>query len=552
MSLHWPKALERIAWPIAFVAGLPAAMVAARILLPEGPVEVLASRTRDAAIEKVRAVGKPRKAGGSGLSSYLWNALLLGAAFVMIDEYAGLDILHTALGADILPKTELQRGLRRHRAAWREAKASGDPATVRETFFRLKRERFGLMGVRYQEEAMRTPWDTGERSSEMLDPRDVRVFFLLAEGSTRVAAKIYIAFNADPGEPGVREKVDRTTRWILTRQVESRLAEARLEMPCRLERAYRDRGEGEHLVQWGRNEDGSHTLADAWDRRRTVFVPGDGQIAELLRDLDNAHDRVSEHWCKFHENYMTSSSLLAYIGLHRRFLTHFLVDEYTSTPALRDAKSSNVHDWACDMAGLVQAHSTAESDPNDSDLEYQRSIVSPLEEMGLNQAHVEEKIRILAAVPRGQSCGYVRRIIRQCDWQKLAEALPDDRKLAIDLFEPRTVFESAFDEKTRSAVVKSIDNITDKYFTNLSSPTKYTLSKHAIGASAKHSFANGSNELVIPSGGMDEVNRSIHDIGAGGFKGLGTGLTLGLGSHTASSRLSRDEKTPLMSPKDKV
>lgn len=278
VSSHWSRALERIAWPIAFVTALPAAMVAARILLPEGPADVLASRTRHVAIEKVRAVAAPRKAGGGGgLSSYLRNAALLGAVFVMLDEYAGLDILYTAFGVDILPKTELQKGLRRHRGMWREAKASGSPATVRETFFRLRRERFGLMGVKYQEEAMKTPWDTGTANSELLDPRDVRVFFVLSEGSASLVGKIHIAFNADPaGEPGVREKVDRTTKWILTRQVESRLAEGRLEMPCRLERVYRDRSESEHMVQWGRNEDGSPTLADAWDRRRTVFVAGDG------------------------------------------------------------------------------------------------------------------------------------------------------------------------------------------------------------------------------------------------------------------------------------
>lgn len=121
---------------------------------------------------------------------------------------------------------------------------------------------------------MKTPWDTG-KSSELLDPRHVRVFFVLSEGSTSVVAKIYIAFNTDPDEPRVQEKVDRTTMWILTRQVESRMAEGRLEMPCKLERAYRDRTEGEHLLKWDRNEDGSHTLADAWDHRRSIFVAED-------------------------------------------------------------------------------------------------------------------------------------------------------------------------------------------------------------------------------------------------------------------------------------
>lgn len=287
-SSHWPRALERIAWPIAFVVALPTAMVAARILRPEGAAEVAAG-TRHVAIENARKVTTARgPAGGGGggggsISSYLFDAALFGAVFVMLDEYAGLDILYRALGADILPKTRLQRMLRGHRAMLREARASGSPSRLREAFFRTKRERFGLAGVKFQEEPMKAPWDMGRQpgGEQLLDPQDVRVFFILSKGSSSVVGKIYIAFNVDPSEPGVGDRVERTTKWILTRQVESRLARGELEMPCRLQRAYRDRAEGEHLVQWGRNEDGSHTLADAWDCRRTVFVDGDEVRSEM-------------------------------------------------------------------------------------------------------------------------------------------------------------------------------------------------------------------------------------------------------------------------------
>lgn len=268
-SLHWTKALQWIAWP-AIV--LSTAMVSAGVLSTEGPTNV-ARRTHYTVIEKVRTVGTARKT--SGISTTLINAALFGAVFVMLDECAGLDILYTTFGIDILPKTKLQKMLRTHRGMWREAKASGCSVKIRETFFLLKRERFDLTKVKYQEERMRTPWDTG-RPCELLDPQDVRVFFILSKGSNSVVGKVYIAFNTDLNEPGVREKVDRTTKWILTGQVEPRQATGGLEMPYRLERAYRDRSEGEHLVHWGWNGDGSHTLADAWDCRRTIFVAGDG------------------------------------------------------------------------------------------------------------------------------------------------------------------------------------------------------------------------------------------------------------------------------------
>lgn len=261
-----PSFLAHIIWAVSTAIALPAMMAATRIRqitfdqVPQAP--------------RVVTAGGGRAGRSSGIAPFLFRTFVLGVIFVMADERAGLDILYRAFGLDILPKTPAQLALRKHRALWREAKASGDETRIQETFFRLKREKFGLMGVKYQEEAVKTPWDTG-KASELLDPRDVRVFFVLSEGSTSVVAKIYIAFNADPDEPGVREKVDRTTKWILTRQVESRMAEGRLEMPCKLERAYRDRTEGEHTLQWSRNEDGSHTLADAWDQRRTIFVEED-------------------------------------------------------------------------------------------------------------------------------------------------------------------------------------------------------------------------------------------------------------------------------------
>lgn len=125
---------------------------------------------------------------------------------------------------------------------------------------------------------MKTPWDTGDRTPNavLLDPQDVRVFFILAEGSDKVASRICIAFNADRDGPGVREMAERTTKWVLTRQAEPRLKAGMLKMPCRLETVYRDGHGGEHLLQHARGEDGSSTLADAWDCRRAVVVEEDG------------------------------------------------------------------------------------------------------------------------------------------------------------------------------------------------------------------------------------------------------------------------------------
>lgn len=275
-SLHRPPSIiAHVVWAVAFAVGFPASLAATRIR----------QITFDQASQAAQAPGiltrVPRtgRGSGGGIAPFLLRTFALGAFFVVLDERIGSDILYRAFGLDVLPKTPEQLALRKHRETWREAKASGDADRIRETFFRLIRERFEMRGVRYEEEPIKAapPAEAGG----LLDSRDVRVFFIPSQGSASVVGKVCIAFNAVPDEePGVREKVEWATRWILDRQVEAKIVEHCLEMPCRLQRTYRDRSEGEHLLQWSRNEDGSSTLAEAWDRSRPHFVTDDGMKAE--------------------------------------------------------------------------------------------------------------------------------------------------------------------------------------------------------------------------------------------------------------------------------
>lgn len=269
-SLHRPPSIiAHVVWAVAFAVGFPASLAATRIrqiTFDQAPQAahapgILVTRT---------GRGSPG-AGGGGIAPFLFRTFVLGAFFVVLDERMGSDILYRAFGLDILPKTPEQLALRKHRETWREATASGDADRIRDTFFRLRRERFDMMGVRYEEEPMKEapPAEMGG----LMDQQDVRVFFIPSKGSNSVVGKVCIIFNARPDEePRVREGVEWATRWILARQVEAKVVEHCLEMPCRLQRIYRDRSEGEYLLQWSRNEDGSSTLAEVWDRRRPRFA----------------------------------------------------------------------------------------------------------------------------------------------------------------------------------------------------------------------------------------------------------------------------------------
>lgn len=270
-----PSIIAHVVWAVAFAVGFPASLAATRIR--QITFDQASQATQSPGV--LTRVPRTGRGSGGGIAPFLFRTFVLGAFFVVLDERMGSDILYRAFGLDVLPKTPEQLALRKHRETWREATASGDADRIRETFFRLRRERFDMMGVRYKEEPMKEAPPAEMRG--LMDPRDVRVFFIPSKGSNSVVGKVYIMFNARPDvEPGVREGVEWATRWILARQVEAKVVEHCLEMPCRLQRIYRDRSEGEYLLQWSRNEDGSSTLADVWDRRRPRFVTEDGMKPE--------------------------------------------------------------------------------------------------------------------------------------------------------------------------------------------------------------------------------------------------------------------------------
>lgn len=277
-SLHRPPSiLAHVIWAVTFAVAFPASLAATRIrqiTFDQAPHQ--AAVQAPGILTRVPRTG--RGSGGGEIAPFLFRTVVLGAFFVVLDERVGSDILYRAFGLDILPKTPEQLALRGHREAWRAAKASGDADRIRGTFFRLRLERLDMRGVKYEEEPMK---EAPAAEAGLMDPRDVRVFYIPSKGSNSVVGKVYIAFNADPDdEPGVREKVEWATRWILDRQVEVKIVEHCLEMPCRLQRRYRNRTEREHLLQWSRKEDGSSNLAEVWDRRRPRFVTEGGTKPE--------------------------------------------------------------------------------------------------------------------------------------------------------------------------------------------------------------------------------------------------------------------------------
>ncbi|KUI68641.1 hypothetical protein VM1G_03671 [Cytospora mali] len=130
---------------------------------------------------------------------------------------------------------------------------------------------------------------------------------------------------------------------------------------------------------------------------------------------------------------------------------------------------------------------------------YHDGIVYPLEEMTLNRSHVEDRICLAAADHEQQQPpgGYIRRLIRQCDWQKLAQTLLNDRELALDLFAFQSLIPGCFDDNVRARVLQKMKSIECKYFTDLTlgNSAGFAISKHAMNLSARRASGSPNHKL---------------------------------------------------------
>lgn len=102
----------------------------------------------------------------------------------------------------------------------------------------------------------------------------------------------------------------------------------------------------------------------------------------------------------------------------------------------------------------------------------------------LDLEHAENRFMAAAETckPRGDTPGTIHYFIKRCDWPSLANILVKDRELGFAIIEAgkqSPTMLGLFPKEDAVKVVQAIGDIKDKYFADLSSPTDFTLSKHA-------------------------------------------------------------------------
>lgn len=215
---------------------------------------------------------------------------------------------------------------------------------------------------------------------------------------------------------------------------------------------------------------------------------------ERLRDqlgvIDNMDSRLQKRWKSLHRCMTSHQSLLAGISNFQRYLGAWLMLEYSGKHA------GKRYDWASDIVEAIDDVGSGSSSGNlDEDFRvYHRMFVRPVREMMLDQDHVETRLRA-AAAGSSHPAGEIYRLIDECEWQALAAQVVNDRRLAVTLFGARQVNKDFWSAQFGKSVLRLIDGVRDKYFTELETWEKYTLSRRARDLSFKKVAARAAARI---------------------------------------------------------
>lgn len=283
------------------------------------------------------------------------------------------------------------------------------------------------------------------------------------------------------------------------------------------------------------------------------------RVFDQLGVLDKMDDRLQKHWGELQKSMSSRTVLLANISNFQRYLGAWLILDYAGKHA------GKRYPWASDLVKRIDEVGSGVSSFDQDFKRHQQTFVRPLKEMMLNQDHVERRVRA-AAAGSTHPTGEIHLLIDQCDWQNLAASVVNDRELAVALFDATPIIPECWSAEFGKSVMLLIDGIRDKYFTELSTPTEYTLSKRARDLSAKKTArADRQSSSTPPSpdsvGNAEESSavaaaKSVYNKVVSGL-GLGrTGSSLRSIAHrrtsTASPGPSLDSTTQLIGSEEKA
>ncbi len=191
-------------------------------------------------------------------------------------------------------------------------------------------------------------------------------------------------------------------------------------------------------------------------------------VADSANSLLALRDEIDNHWGQVFRNSSKTAELFRHMLVFRVFLKGKLLEDYAGGSQVIN---ENIICLSRVMGPLSDRERAARDIgvPLDGlDDIYQQWVIFVLQELLLDRGHIESKMR--AALARGGKPGSdIQPLIDRRDWESLATVLMKDQLLTTELL-------SGADERK---VQHGMRKIQKKYFLELISPSRFTLSKHA-------------------------------------------------------------------------
>lgn len=205
------------------------------------------------------------------------------------------------------------------------------------------------------------------------------------------------------------------------------------------------------------------------------------RVLDQIRVLDKIHGRLDKHWSELHKDMNFWLTLITNIDNYEHCLIAWIFLDYTPK------YGGKAYKWPASIVESIDNIHNGTGKVDEDFRIYQRAFARPVKEMMLDPDNVERRLRI-AATGSTHPTGEIDRFIDECDWHSLAAALLSDRELVAAIFDARHLNPDHKLWKSPTfgpSVLQKINSVRDRYFTRLSAPTSYALSKRARELTAK-------------------------------------------------------------------
>lgn len=224
-------------------------------------------------------------------------------------------------------------------------------------------------------------------------------------------------------------------------------------------------------------------------------------VAEPGRNLLALSNKVEDHWRLIYGESSTTARIFGHMLIFETFLHRKLLEDYVGTPYVVNENIVCLGRVKSTLKDQERAASELGTPLNQLEDIYRQRVILVLDELMLDRAHVESKMRA-ALARRGRSGSDIQPLIDRGDWTSLAAVVWEDQLLTTILFSK--------DNYTRRVIQRGINRVQKKYFHELVDPSTFVISKYASKLSVSPGLASTRLATAPPPyadlSGEDESN----------------------------------------------